>query len=213
MKDLLIIGLVAVCLWCFLEEEKTVPQPIAALFKQADPTEEFITISDPIGRELSCKIIAKRKSFIRIQREADGRLFTLSFESLYKGSRTRLEKISDFNESSLHRDLLKLAVKEITPELLYIPELCSTKCRHTGQRIQSSEGLLVDTFRNYLRGQGFEYKEVNLRLEKTGTGRFNLPAGMTKTPCIRIGETIIYRRNKAQIQHAIVDYYVEKNSS
>lgn len=54
--------------------------------------------------------------------------------------------------------------------------------------MKSSEGMLVDAYRDYLREQGFNYREVNLHAEKARNGGFYLPDGIKDTPCIRVGK-------------------------
>lgn len=175
---------------------------------------EFAKIVDQNGRELSCKLTAKRDNFVQIQREADGRGFVISLSTLSDASRKRFSRISDFNQEVVDVELLKLAGKEFQVELLYIPGISAdyrSKC--TGQRIKTSVGIKLDSYRDFLRNYGFKYKEVALQAEEMGNGGFVLPSGMKDIPCLRVGETLIYKRDREKIHEAMVEHYIAKYGS
>jgi hypothetical protein len=199
--------------WLWLGGGKDLPDPIVDAAGLDDPLSDYVEVTDQNGRELSCQVMAKRDSFVQIQREADGREFVIALSTLSDSSQERFSRISDFNQEMVDVELLKLAGKEIQPELLYIPELCTYRSKCTGQRMKTREGVKVDNYRDYLRRQGFNYREVSLRVEKAGNGGFYLPTGMKDTPCIRVGETLIYKRSRDKIQEAMIEHYIAKYGS
>lgn len=206
IKVLLVLALLGGGVWLY--QSGAASKGLDRVAPVLGSTNRFIELTDQQGRTLRCKITARHGRFIQIERESDHRVFALDVARLDGQGRRRLAGVTDFNTESLRPELLALAKREVQVELLNIPELCWYNCQYTGKRMQSSQGLAVDAYRSFLNQQGMRVREVALKTERSGDGGYLLPFGVPDVPCLRVGTKLFNKKNKTDIEAALVDLYV-----
>ncbi|MET0263261.1 MAG: hypothetical protein ABW223_10215 [Rariglobus sp.] len=188
---------------------ESAPTPLLAVMAAR---ESYIEVRDKNARVLNCKVLARRGPFFQVERESDRGVFLLRIDNLDAPSRGMLEPLQDFNSSALNSELYKLAKAELRVELVTVPEMNTFRCQYTGEIMKSSTGLMLDSYRENLKKLGVNYREVPLTVKRSKEGGFYLPLGISKIPCLRIGETITDNPRDAGFQTLLVDHYVKLNT-
>jgi hypothetical protein len=210
-KNLLLALLLGGVYWWMSQGGSRGGNPLDQLLgKEGGDTNGYIEITDLKGRVLNCRVVAKRASFVQIERQPDQKLFIVALNSLDDPSRQRLEGLDDFNPGKLDAGLYELAKANTKAELLYSPELCYYRCPHSGDRMLTESGYVLDHYRAMLRDMGVRYRETVVSLKKTGDAYY-LPEGISELPCVRIGTTHVFSRSPKDIQNTVINHYLASN--
>lgn len=176
----------------------------------AAPASSVVELRDGTGRVLRCEVKARKASHLVVRREADGREFLLKLDQLDSESRRLLGRVDDFNETLFTNTVFETAKATKTVELLTVPALCTFRCPHNGQTMQTQLGVDTQDLRDFLKQQGVRYREVTVPHRREGNS-LHFEPDSPEFPSVRIGAEIVARRNPADLRRAFVADFLASN--
>jgi hypothetical protein len=180
------------------------------LAADAPATSGVLELRDGAGRVLRCEVKARAGSHFVVQREADGRDFLLRLDQLDAESRRRLSRVNEFNEKLFADTVFEAAKATKTVELLTVPALCTFRCPHNGQTMQTQMGVDTQGLRDFLKRQGVRFREVTVPHRRDGN-TLHFEPDSPQFPSVRIGTEIVSARSSAELQRAFVADYLASN--